>query len=43
MKLAAQDDPLGSKPVVLYMLINNCCADGGICIVDYIHATGCKL
>jgi hypothetical protein len=35
-KLAApEDDPLESKHAVLHMLIHNCCADGGICIVDW--------
>jgi hypothetical protein len=44
VKLAApEDDPLGSKHIVLYILINNCCVDGIIDIVDCIHATGCKL
>jgi hypothetical protein len=33
VRLASPEDgPLGSKHVVLYMLINNCCVDGGICV-----------
>jgi hypothetical protein len=33
VKLAAPEDhPLGSIHVVLHMLINNCCVDGGIYI-----------
>jgi hypothetical protein len=46
MKLAAPEDgPLGSKHIVLHMIINNYCVDGGICIVglfiDFIlHSAG---
>jgi hypothetical protein len=31
---APEDDPLGSKHVMLHMLINNCCVDGGIYVLE---------
>jgi hypothetical protein len=30
LRAAPEDDPLGSKHVVLYMLINKCCVDGRV-------------
>jgi hypothetical protein len=32
----------GSEHVVEHKLINYSYVDGGICIISYTHATGCK-